>query len=158
MPKGFFLLKITFLIFLFCHCEQDKKPINLNLPDSNYKNTTTQKALPKFENTTDENATTDEKKGAILERMASKRIIFTKHALCRMECRYIDEMEIKFALKEGRINEKKSQRNDKPCPTFAIETRSQDGQLVRVVCADCQEYTKIITVIDLENKFKCNCY
>lgn len=158
MPKGFFLLKITFLIFLFCHCERDKKPINLNLPDSKYKNTSTQKELPKFENPKDDNATIYEKKEAILKRIASKRIIFTKHALCRMECRYIDEMEIQDALKEGKINEKKSQSEDKPCPTYAIETRSKDGQLVRVVCADCQEYTKIITVIDLENEFKCNCY
>ena len=37
------------------------------------------------------------------------KLIFSKHAKCRMDCRKIDESEVKEILKSGKINHKKIQ-------------------------------------------------
>jgi len=87
----------------------------------------------------------------------NKRIYYTKHAKCRMDCRYISKEEINFIREEGNINYRKSNLEDKPCPTIAKEGRSKDGQMLRIVFAECDDETKVVTAIDLENKYKCNC-
>jgi len=87
----------------------------------------------------------------------NKKLIYTKHAECRMDCRYISEQEVNFIRKSGNINYRKSDMEDKPCPTIAKEGRTNDGQMVRIVFAECDNVTKVITTIDLENKYKCNC-
>lgn len=86
-----------------------------------------------------------------------KKIILTKHAKCRMGCREIDAYEVGEILDNGRINQRKSSPNGKPCPTYSLEGQSRDGQRVRVVIADCRDIVKIITVIDLDNKYECSC-
>jgi len=88
---------------------------------------------------------------------ANKKLIYTKHAECRMDCRYISEQEVNFIRKEGNINYRKSDMEDKPCPTIAKEGRTKDGQMVRIVFAECDNSTKVVTAIDLENEYKCNC-
>ncbi len=88
----------------------------------------------------------------------SSDLIYTKHAKCRMSCREIDESEVKEIIDRGYINYKKSDPNGSPCPTFAYEGRSHDHQLLRIVVADCEPRDKIVTVIDLETDFKCDCY
>ena len=87
----------------------------------------------------------------------SEKIIYTKHAKCRMNCRLIDKIEINDVLKSGKINRKKSNSKASPCPVFAKEKRTKDKQLARVVYASCPGKIKIITVIDLENKYSCHC-
>ena len=74
-----------------------------------------------------------------------------------MECRYISEQEIKNTLKNGSINPVKSDPNDKPCPTYAVENNTADGQTVRIVFADCDDVVKVVTAIDLKESHKCNC-
>ena len=86
-----------------------------------------------------------------------KRIYYTKHAKCRMDCRQIDASEVKEILKEGTINYKKSNLKDTPCPTYAVEGITHDQQRVRLVVGDCSSQASIITVIDLENEFECEC-
>jgi hypothetical protein len=88
---------------------------------------------------------------------AEHHLIYTKHALCRMDCRHIDESEILEILNEGNINARKSDENDKPCPTYAYEGYSHDNQHLRIVIARCDEGEKVITCIDLENEFQCDC-
>ncbi len=84
-------------------------------------------------------------------------IKLTKHAVCRMECRSIDESEVKSILQKGKINYSKSSLTDKPCPVYALEGITVDNQKVRVVVGNCDQEAVIITVIDLENEHSCNC-
>lgn len=85
-------------------------------------------------------------------------IIYTKHAKCRMECRMIDVNEVKETLLNGKINQRKSQMNKRPCPVIAREFYSKiDNQRIRVVSAECQNKKTIITVIDLGQDHDCYC-
>ncbi len=88
---------------------------------------------------------------------SSKPIYYTKHAKCRMDCRQIDESEVKEILNDGIINYRKSDLKDKPCPTYAVEGITDDKQRVRIVVGNCDSQASIITVIDLENEFECDC-
>ncbi len=86
-----------------------------------------------------------------------KDFIYTKHARCRMGCRKIDKGEVAYVLENGKINQRKSNPSDRPCPTYSYEARSDDGQMIRAVIAECDRSVKLITVIDLENNYRCNC-
>ncbi|MFD2524821.1 DUF4258 domain-containing protein [Flavihumibacter stibioxidans] len=83
---------------------------------------------------------------------------YTRHARCRMDCRQITEAEIIDILQNGSLNHRKSDPYDKPCPTYALEgyTR-QDRQHVRIVFAQCDNITRVVTCIDLDREFTCNC-
>lgn len=87
----------------------------------------------------------------------TKQLIYTKHAKCRMDCREISRQEVEFIRKEGKINNYKSDPKDRPCPTIAKEGRTSDGQMVRIVFAECNRETKVVTAIDLENEYDCYC-
>lgn len=84
------------------------------------------------------------------------KIEYTEHAKCRMDCRHISEKEIKDVLREGEINYRKTEKNASPCPKYALEYYT-DGKKVRVIVGDCDERAVIITVIDLDHEFECNC-
>jgi hypothetical protein len=86
---------------------------------------------------------------AKLEELSYQRLEYTKHGACRMECRGITEEEIKTLLKSGKINYDKSKVRDKPCGTYAVEGKTKDGQQVRIVIADCDTISKVVTAIDL---------
>lgn len=156
MSKAPFLLKITFFLIGFCACKPNH-PVDLKFNQTNTKSAEGQNKLPNFEENNNDDKVKNVFYTPLLKKLASKKLIYTKHAKCRMACRYIDENDIKYALKSGKINYAKSNKKDLPCPTYSVETRCNDGQKVRIVCADCDENTKIITVIDLENEFSCNC-
>jgi hypothetical protein len=83
-------------------------------------------------------------------------IIFSKHAKCRMDCRKIDESEIKEILKSGTINHKKIQ-NDKRGKTYPVEGLTHDKQHVRIVFAPKDDGLVVVTVIDLDTEWKCDC-
>lgn len=84
-------------------------------------------------------------------------LTFTRHARCRMACRHITEQEIRAVLRHGHINEHKSNPSDKPCPTYAIEDQTDQGQHLRVVFATCGAEVKVVTCIDLEHDYSCDC-
>ncbi len=84
-------------------------------------------------------------------------IIYTKHARCRMDCRHIDESEVKEILQQGKINNAKSEPNDKPDPKYALEGITHDGQEVRIVFAPSSKGMVVITVIDLKQEWQCDC-
>jgi len=84
-------------------------------------------------------------------------IEYTKHAKCRMECRKISDAEVKEIMQNGSINYRKSNVKAKPCPSYALEGRTSDDQRVRIVFGQCDEKTKVITVIDLETDWSCSC-
>ena len=82
---------------------------------------------------------------------------YTKHALCRMDCRHITQEEIKYILQNGTINYRKSEANGHPCPTYALEGYPPGKQHLRVVFAQCDSKTKVVTCIDLDTEFECHC-
>ena len=91
-------------------------------------------------------------------KLQSQHLEYTKHAQCRMQCRSITEAEIKAILQTGEVNYSKSQVHDKPCPSYALEGTTADGQQVRIVFAECDDVTKVITAIDLGTEHDtCDC-
>jgi len=82
---------------------------------------------------------------------------YTQHARCRMECRKISQNDIQDIMRTGEVNYAKTDVNDKPCPTYAIQGYSNDGQHLRVIFAQCETETKVVTCYDLEKDFECNC-
>ena len=86
----------------------------------------------------------------------TNNIIFSKHAKCRMDCREIDESEVKEILKSGRINYKKIQ-SDKRGKTYPVEGYTHDKQHVRIVFAPKDDGLVVVTVIDLDTEWKCDC-
>lgn len=85
-----------------------------------------------------------------IEEIQKQQIEYSKHASCRMECRQITADNIKEIIQEGKINYSKSNAQDVPCPTYAVEGFSKDGKHLRIVVADCDTISKIVTAIDLE--------
>ncbi|MBT8195123.1 MAG: DUF4258 domain-containing protein [Bacteroidia bacterium] len=84
-------------------------------------------------------------------------LVYTKHALCRMDCREVRKDEIRQILELGKINNNKSDAGDRPCPTLAYEGVSNDGQHLRIIIANCSNVSKVVTAIDLDNEYNCYC-
>ena len=60
-------------------------------------------------------------------------------------------------MQDGKINYKKSDLKNVRCPRYALEGNTTDGQQVRIVYAQCNEKTVVVTVIDLEKEWSCDC-
>ncbi len=86
----------------------------------------------------------------------SSHIIYSKHALCRMDCRHIDESEVKEILINGSLNYDKVEKNEKGY-TYPLEGYTHDDQHVRIVFAPHHDTMVVVTVIDLGQEWKCNC-
>ncbi|MCR6719010.1 MAG: DUF4258 domain-containing protein [Chitinophagaceae bacterium] len=82
---------------------------------------------------------------------------YTEHAKCRMQCRRISQAEVEEIMRDGKINYAKSDTKAKPCPTYALEGVTRDDQRVRIVFAQCDFKTKVVTTIDLETDWSCAC-
>lgn len=82
---------------------------------------------------------------------------YSKHAKCRMECRHITQHEVEEIMQDGKINYNKSDLQNARCPRYALEGDTEDGQHVRIVFAQCNEKTEVVTVIDLETEWTCDC-
>ena len=87
----------------------------------------------------------------------AKKLFFTKHAKCRMNCRHITQREVKEILAAGNINYSKSDLHDQRGPTYAVEGITSDRQKVRIIFAPKQQHLTVVTVIDLVEEFACNC-
>ncbi|MEO8721239.1 MAG: DUF4258 domain-containing protein [Ginsengibacter sp.] len=85
-------------------------------------------------------------------------LILTKHVKCRMNCRQITEDEIKEVLQNGKINYSKSGIGSKGDSTFALEGFSHEKQHIRIVVAPENGSLILITCIDLDKEWPCNCY
>jgi hypothetical protein len=82
---------------------------------------------------------------------------YSNHAKCRMKCRKISQAEVEEMMRDGKINYNKSDLQNARCPRYAIEGITKDNQRVRIVYAQCNNATTVVTVIDLETDFKCSC-
>src|SRR5690242_11966767 len=86
------------------------------------------------------------------------QIIYTKHARCRMSCRHINQTEVMEILKDGEINYRKSELNNKDCyKKFAVEGFTKEHQHLRIIFAPCEDEEVVVTVIDLETEWSCDC-
>ena len=84
-------------------------------------------------------------------------IHYSKHARCRMECRHINESEIKNLLETGEINYKKSELNGDAChQKYAVEGYVQNNHL-RIIFAPCNNVVTVVTCIDLAHVWSCDC-
>lgn len=85
-----------------------------------------------------------------------EHLIYTKHARCRMECRHIDESEVQEILKAGVINYKKVEADGRG-KSYPLEGFTHDKQHVRIVFAPKRNDLVVVTVIDLEHDWPCDC-
>jgi hypothetical protein len=86
----------------------------------------------------------------------SGHLIYTKHAKCRMECRHIDESEVQEILDNGTVNYNKIEESDKG-KSYPLEGVTHDKQHVRIVFAPKKENVVVVTVIDLDKDWYCDC-
>lgn len=85
-------------------------------------------------------------------------INYTKHARCRMQCRQVSEAEVTDVLKNGKINYAKSDLKGADCnKRYAVEAVSKDKQRLRIIFAPCGTEVTVITCIDLDTDWECNC-
>jgi len=84
------------------------------------------------------------------------KLLYSKHALCRMDCRHIDKSEVKDILINGKLNEQKIEESEKGI-SYPLEGYTADNQHVRVVFAPHENETIVVTVIDLDKEWPCNC-
>ena len=84
-------------------------------------------------------------------------LIYTHHALCRMDCRHISQEDIVYIMHKGIIFLNKSNINDKPCPTYALQGYTKENEDIRVIFAQCDSETKVVTCYNLHKEFECHC-
>jgi hypothetical protein len=82
---------------------------------------------------------------------------YSKHAKCRMDCRRISQAEVEEIMQEGKINYNKSDLQNTRCPRYAVEGITADNQKTRIVFAQCNDKTTVVTVIDLDTEWTCEC-
>jgi acetylornithine deacetylase/succinyl-diaminopimelate desuccinylase-like protein len=87
-------------------------------------------------------------------RGGNKTISYSRHAKCRMECRHIDESEVKEILQKGEINFSKEKESEKGV-TYPLEGVTHDGQHVRIVFAPHDNTVTVVTAIDLDTNWPC---
>ena len=82
---------------------------------------------------------------------------YSNHAKCRMDCRKISQAEVEEIMKGGKINYNKSDVQNARCPRYAVEGVTGDNQRTRIVFAQCNDKTTVVTVIDLDTEWSCDC-
>lgn len=82
---------------------------------------------------------------------------YSNHARCRMECRHITQAEVEQIMRNGKINYNKSDLQNARCPRYAVEGLTKDNQDVRIIFAQCNESTTVVTVIDMDREWSCDC-
>ncbi len=95
---------------------------------------------------------------AKLEELSYQKLEYTKHAQCRMRCRNISDAEIKQVFASGKVNYDRSDVRDKPCGTYAVEGITATGKKLRIIVADCDTISRVVTTIDLKlENDTCDC-
>ena len=95
---------------------------------------------------------------AKMEELSYQKLELTQHGECRMACRGISLDEIKALMKSGKVNYDKSEVRAEPCGKYAVEGTTADGQSIRVIIADCDTISKVVTAIELKmENDTCDC-
>jgi hypothetical protein len=85
------------------------------------------------------------------------RLVLTRHARCRMDCRHITMKEIHEILDSGTINYSKSEPDARPDPKYAMEGFTSERQHLRIILAPEGEKLVIITCMELGVEWACSC-
>ena len=85
------------------------------------------------------------------------RLVLTRHARCRMDCRHITTKEIHEILDSGTINYSKSELDARPDPKYAMEGFTSERQHLRIILAPEGEKLIIITCMELGVEWVCSC-
>ena len=93
----------------------------------------------------------------VVQEMRGKPLDLTRHGECRMACRHIDLDEVRAILDGDGQRDPARTRLDGDCPTHALEGETDDGQTVRIVYAACAGETRVVTAIDLDTDWPCDC-
>lgn len=125
--------------------QRGKYPVNPTTEQTN-KNITIPSVLPPNENPGRDEA---------FNRRTS-HLMYSKHARCRMQCRHIDESEVKEILENGQINYNKIE-SDARGKSYPLEGITHDKQHVRVVFAPKDDGLLVVTCIDLDTEWPCDC-
>jgi hypothetical protein len=83
-------------------------------------------------------------------------IIYSKHAHCRMDCRHIDENEVKEILQNGKVNERKIETDDRG-KTYPLEGVAEGHHLRIVFAPKGDDAVEVVTCIDLDTDWQCDC-
>lgn len=93
---------------------------------------------------------------AMIDRQAT-HLRFSRHARCRMGCRQIDEQEVREIIARGDINAGKVEHSGKGI-SIPLEGITRDRQRVRIVVAPKKNREMVlVTVIDLDTEWECDC-
>jgi hypothetical protein len=84
-------------------------------------------------------------------------LVYTHHAECRMDCRHISKEDINAILQKGTVLFNKTDLHDRPCPTYAVQGYTDANENIRVIFAQCDSVTKVVTCYNLHREFDCNC-
>ncbi|MDE3211878.1 MAG: DUF4258 domain-containing protein [Bacteroidota bacterium] len=84
-------------------------------------------------------------------------LVLTHHAMCRMDCRHITRKEITEIITEGNVNYSKSELSKKGDETYAIEGYTTEEQHLRIVVSPADDGLVVVTCIDLDRDWPCNC-
>jgi hypothetical protein len=99
------------------------------------------------------------KSARVLQSMRSKPLHVTEHASCRMDCRFITKKEVLQSLFQGRVNTRKSNPDEKPCPKYVVdaEITTPEGRrkTIQNVFSACPAETRLITTIDTSTNWPC---
>mmetsp|Transcript_2894 Transcript_2894/g.5884 ORF Transcript_2894/g.5884 Transcript_2894/m.5884 type:complete len:200 (-) Transcript_2894:1721-2320(-) len=105
------------------------------------------------------NVTQNKRSKQILQSMRKKPLVFTEHASCRMECRFISKKDVLTSLFRGRVNMRKSVPNEKPCPKYVVDAdiKTPQGREKRIqnVFSACPTETRLVTAIDTSTNWPC---
>lgn len=92
----------------------------------------------------------------ISDKLTLADLKLTRHAQCRMDCRHIDKEEILEVLQQKKQNKKKTRKDERGF-TYAFEGLSRDNQYIRVIIAPDKEKLVVVTVIDIDKNWSCDC-
>ncbi len=98
-----------------------------------------------------------EASNVMLQAMLNKTLEYSTTAKCEMACRSISEDEVKAILTNGKISFEKSQPTKTPCPFFAVEGTTADGQSLSITYAMCKSTTVVEKASVIGNTKKCDC-
>jgi hypothetical protein len=82
---------------------------------------------------------------------------YTDHAKCRMDCEHISTQTIENSLQTWHVDTAASEFNAGPCPIFALQGYTENKQHLRIIFAQCDFKTKLITCFNVDSVFDCHC-
>ncbi len=85
----------------------------------------------------------------------NEKLVLTKHARCRMDCRHITENEIEEIVHDGKINDDKSETSQSHSSKYALEGYTKLNQHLRIVVTPENDGLVVITCIDLDKEWTC---